>query len=76
MKKIDKTLLLTIIALSIFGIIMIYSASNIWANYKFNDSFHYFKYQLVFFLIGIVILQTVSRIDYKGNYYFYKWVLK
>ena len=68
MKKIDKTLLLTIIALSIFGIIMIYSASNIWANYKFNDSFHYFKYQLVFFLIGIVILQTVSRIDYKVYY--------
>ena len=68
MKKIDKTLLLTIITLSIFGIIMIYSASNIWANYKFNDSFHYFKYQLVFFLIGIVILQIVSRIDYKVYY--------
>ena len=68
MKKIDKTLLLTIIALSIFVFFMIYSASNIWANYKFNDSFHYFKYQLVFFLIGIVILQTVSRIDYKVYY--------
>lgn len=46
--RIDKILIAAIIILSIFGIIMIYSASSIWAEYKFNDSFHYLKYQSVF----------------------------
>ena len=54
--RIDKILIAAIIILSIFGIIMIYSASSIWAEYKFNDSFHYLKYQSVFFLIGIIIM--------------------
>ena len=32
--KIDYILLIAIVTLSIFGIIMIYSASSIWAEYK------------------------------------------
>ncbi len=67
-RSLDKTLLITVIVLSLFGIIMIYSASSIWAEYKFNDSFHYLKYQLIFFLIGLVIMYIVSRIDYKVYY--------
>ena len=39
MKKIDKSLLITVIILSLFGLLMIYSSSNIWANYKFNDPY-------------------------------------
>ena len=66
--RIDKILIAAIIILSIFGIIMIYSASSIWAEYKFNDSFHYLKYQSVFFLIGIIIMFVVSKIDYKIYY--------
>ena len=38
-KNIDLILLISVIAISIFGIIMIYSSSNIWAEYKFNDAF-------------------------------------
>ncbi len=65
MKKLDKTLLFAVIILSLFGIIMIYSASSIWANYKFNDSFHYLKYQAIFFLLGVFIMLMVSRINYQ-----------
>lgn len=66
--KIDKILLLAIIVLSIFGIIMIYSASSIWSEYKFNDSFHYLKYQSIFFIIGLIVMFIVSKIDYKIYY--------
>ena len=66
--KIDKILLLAIIVLSIFGIIMIYSASSIWSEYKFNDSFHYLKYQSIFFIIGLIVMFVVSKIDYKIYY--------
>ncbi len=67
-KKLDKILLFTVIILAIFGIVMIYSASSIWSEYKFNDSFHYAKYQLIFFLISLIIMIIVSKIDYSIYY--------
>ena len=50
-KKYDKVLFLAVILLLFFGVIMIYSASSIWAEYKFNDSFRYVKQQLLFLLL-------------------------
>ena len=66
--KIDKILFITVIILSLFGIIMIYSSSSIWANYKFNDSFHYIKYQSFFFILGLFIMIFISKINYKFYY--------
>lgn len=68
MKKQDKILLFSVIILSVFGLMMIYSASSIWAQYKFNDSFHYLKYQGVFLLIGLIIMNFISKIDYNLYY--------
>ena len=48
MKKYTKLLYISSILLSIIGIIMIYSASNIWAEYKYNDPYKYLKNQLKF----------------------------
>lgn len=67
-KKVDKILLLATIILSLFGMLMIYSSSSIWAEYKFNDSFHYLKYQSVFFFIGLIIMYIISKINYKFYY--------
>ena len=36
-KKYDKWLLIAVIIIAIFGIVMIYSASSIWAEYKFHQ---------------------------------------
>lgn len=68
MKNIDKILFFTVIVLSLFGLVMIYSSSSIWADYKFNDSFHYLKYQLIFFIFGIIMMKIVSNIDYNLYY--------
>lgn len=67
-KQIDKVLFISIIMLSLFGLIMIYSASSIWSEYKFNDSFHYLKYQAVFLMIGIIVMIMFSKIDTKLYY--------
>lgn len=67
-QKVDKILLFSVITLSIFGLLMIYSSSSIWAEYKFNDSFHYLKYQSIFFLIGLIIMHIISKINYKFYY--------
>ena len=44
---------------------MVYSSSTIWAEYKFNDSLYYFKHQGLFFLVGLIAMFIVSKIDYK-----------
>ena len=62
-KKYDKKLLIAVIIIAIFGIVMIYSASSIWAEYKYNDAFKFVKAQTVFFIIGLVIMFVISKID-------------
>ena len=64
MKKIDYKLFLTVILISLFGILMITSASSIWSEYKFNDSLKYLKLQSFFFTIGLLLMIIISKIDY------------
>ena len=66
----DKKLFLCIIILSIFGLVMIYSASFIWAEFKYNDPFKFVKMQGIFLLLGILIMFFVSKIDY---HFYYKY---
>ena len=64
MKKIDKILLISVIILSLFGLIMIYSSSNVWANYKFNDPYKYLKSQAIFLSLGYMLIYIISKIPY------------
>ena len=50
--------------LSIFGLIMIYSASNVWSEYKFNDPYKYIKSQGLFLIVGYIALFIISKISY------------
>jgi len=65
MKKIDKILLLSVIIISLFGLLMIYSSSTIWAEYKFNDPYKFLKTQGIFLIIGYFIIYLISKINYK-----------
>ena len=47
---------------------MIYSASSIWAEYKFHDSFKYVKQQSLFMMIGIILMLAISKVDYSWYY--------
>ena len=67
-KKFDIILFVSVLFLVMFGLIMIYSASSIWAEYKFNDSFRYAKQQLLFIIIGIFLMIGISKINY--NFYY------
>ena len=64
-KAVNILLVISVILISIFGIIMIYSASYIWAEYKYNDSFKYVKNQALFFIIGLILMFFISKINYK-----------
>lgn len=62
-KHIDYFLLVSVILISIFGIVMIYSASSIWAEFKFHDAFKYVKHQVLFFFVGLIIMNIAMRIN-------------
>ena len=64
MKKERTFLLIGIMLLSIFGLIMIYSASNVWSEYKFNDPYKYIKSQGLFLIVGYIALFIISKISY------------
>ncbi|MBE6144479.1 MAG: putative lipid II flippase FtsW [Firmicutes bacterium] len=62
--KVNIILLISILIISIFGLIMITSASYVWAEYKFDDPLKYFKHQGLFLVISIILMIIVSKIDY------------
>ena len=63
-KAIDKKLLFLVLFIIVFGLIMIYSSSNVWANYKYNDPYKFLKMQTIFFLVGLILMYILSKIDY------------
>ena len=68
MKRTSKLLILSVILLMILSLFMIYSASYIWAEYKFDNPFKYVINQGIFVLLGIILLFIVSIINYKIYY--------
>lgn len=65
MKREKTFLLIGVILLSIFGLIMIYSASSVWAEYKFNDPYKYLKSQGLFLIVSYLSLLIISKIPYQ-----------
>ena len=66
--KVDKVLLIVTIVLVILGLLMVYSASNVVALYKYNNSFYFIKRQLIFAGIGIVLMILIINIDINKIY--------
>ncbi|MBS4177210.1 stage V sporulation protein E [Lederbergia citrea] len=60
----DLILIITTFALLVVGLIMVYSASAVWADYKFSDTFFFAKRQLLFAGLGIISMFVIMNIDY------------
>ena len=65
--------LLLFIAMSLLitiGLLMIYSSSYIWADYKFGDSLKYVKQQAIFIILGFAFLSIIIKLN---SDFFYKY---
>lgn len=56
--------ILSVVALCIFGLVMVYSASSIVAHSEYGDPAYFFKRQVVFMLIGIFLCVVFARLPY------------
>ena len=63
-KRVDMPLLLAVLALVLFGMVMLYSTSSYNGLVKFGDSFYYLKKQFFATSLGLAAMYVVANIDY------------
>ena len=74
---IDFTLLITILLLLGIGLIMVLSASSPSALAETGDSYKFFSKQLIFAVLGVIVMMAISKIDYRfyQKFYIHAWVI-
>jgi cell division protein FtsW len=60
----DRALLLAVVALTAFGLIMVFSASEVQGWLWFHNPAYYFEHQLIWLALGVVLLFAAASIDY------------
>ena len=63
--KIDAWLLIIVLMLLCIGLVMVYSASSFLAERNYGDASYFFQKQLIWALLGIVVMLVTMRIDYR-----------
>ncbi len=60
----DLVIMLMAIALTCFGVVMVYSASSVMADKRYHDGFYFLKRQGLFATGGFAIMLAVMRVEY------------
>jgi cell division protein FtsW len=63
-QKTDYWILISVLSLIFMGVMMVYSSSAILANERYHDSYFFLKREIVFALVAIGLLFTLSRVNY------------
>ncbi len=72
--KMDITFLALVLILLTVGLICLFSSSYAFALQNYGSSFHFIKRQIIFAVVGVVIMFAVSKIDYH-IYRHFAWVI-
>lgn len=67
--SLDLVIILVVLALCIYGIVMLYSSSQIYSTNMYNDDMYLARKQAVIMLVGIVVSIIVANVDYKIYYH-------
>lgn len=60
----DRTVLVVTYALTLMGVIMVFSASGVMAETRYGDSMFFLKRQMLWLTLGIMVLHWVARREY------------
>ncbi|MGN0334071.1 MAG: FtsW/RodA/SpoVE family cell cycle protein [Lachnospiraceae bacterium] len=63
-KSVDFPLLIIVLALVLFGLVMLYSTSSYNGLVRFGDSFYYLKKQFFATSLGLAVMYAVANTDY------------
>jgi cell division protein FtsW len=62
---IDVPFFAILIAIIVIGLVMLYSATYVYAYYYKNDSAYFFKRQMFWVLLGVAVMLVISHIDFR-----------
>jgi cell division protein FtsW len=60
----DRALLLAVAALTAFGLVMVFSASEVQGWLWFHNPAYYFEHQLMWLALGVILLFATANLDY------------
>jgi cell division protein FtsW len=63
--RVDRVLLWTVVLICLFGLVMVYTSSVIWAQRDHHSETFFLRSQLAKFLLGMVLLFPLSRVSYR-----------
>ena len=66
-------ILVSTILLGTFGVLMVFSASFVWAEYKMGSAYYYGIRQAIFFVLGVALMLFIAKIDYHIYEKYAKW---
>lgn len=78
MQKVNKlglSIFILVVFLSIFGMVMIYSASSYSSDVLYGDSFHFVKKQIFGFVLGLLFFAFTYFFDYHKYYKLRFWII-
>ena len=61
----DSVVFYTTMTLVFIGIVMVFSASCIQATFKHDDPYHFLKRNIIFAVLGFIVMIITSKIDYR-----------
>ena len=61
--KSDRVFLITVLILSLFGSIMVFSAGYPYADFRYGDAFYFIKRQVIWIALGLMTMYIASRIS-------------
>lgn len=62
----DRTLFLSVVVMTLFGILMVYSASSIWAMGNRGSSYYYLSRQVAWAVLGLGVMILAMTVDYRN----------
>ncbi|MEX0830411.1 MAG: putative lipid II flippase FtsW [Nitrospirales bacterium] len=74
-RRIDPLIVGITIALSLGGLIMVFSASGVVAEMKYSDSTHYLQRQIIWMVLGFGVLFAGAQIDYQQWKEWVPWIV-
>ena len=66
--NINQKIIIATSILVFYGLIMITSSSMIWAEFRFNDPYYFAKSQIIFIVLGFIVMYVAMKLDYSFYY--------
>ncbi len=63
--KIDKLFLVTVLALALYGTVMVFTAGYAYAETRYSDPFYFITRQCIWAAVGLIVMRIASELDTK-----------